>query len=96
MIRAMSKAMRVALVLSLPGLWGCGSPVGEACRQHLKEYAALPCTEGLEPGFDCRVFDDYPCDASAYFRCLSQEQRCDEDGQYQSGSSRCVELLACE
>lgn len=82
------------LALGILALCGCGNPTGEACRAYVERFSELECTDGLEPGVDCRVYDDYPCDASAYFACVSEQQAC-EDGALNDGFAPCAALAAC-
>ncbi|MFZ9885884.1 MAG: hypothetical protein ACO3JL_00165 [Myxococcota bacterium] len=74
--------------LSLPV--GCGSATRNACERWQDHLLSLDCVpDDYEVGVDCREFDDYPCDATAYFECLERADTCSADGEYQSDPAAC-------
>jgi hypothetical protein len=75
-------------------LAGCGNPSAEACERFVAAFEALPCAEGVDLGLDCRVYDGYPCDQSAYFECALAAQRCEEEIPV-DGLSSCVAEAGC-
>ena len=82
------------LILLFLHVVGCGNPTAAACQAYLEHYAELGCTAGVEVGIDCRQYEDYPCDASAYFVCADERQTC-EDGVHRDGFAECTLLAAC-
>lgn len=88
--------LRLALLsLVAAVLAACEGPTAAACRQYVEAWEALECTEGFEAGVDCRVYENYPCDASAYFECAEKGLRC-EEGVPRDGFAACAELASCD
>lgn len=83
------------LSLVVVALSACESENAVACQQYLSSYNQLPCAAGTDSGIECEAFADHPCDVAPYFPCLTQNQRCDEDGALVSDTAACAPLLNC-
>lgn len=81
------------LALLIP-LVACEGPNPPACEAFEVRFRSLPCVAGLESGVDCQAFGDHPCDLTAYFSCLGDNQTCQGDTLV-SDVAACAELAAC-
>jgi len=87
--------MRAITMLAFGFLAACGGAdnVG-ACEDWI---ASLDCGD-YDPGsvITCSVYEDYPCDISDYFNCLTEKGTC-TDGVYDaSGWAECTDLAQCD
>lgn len=92
----MTRRFLAPLLCVLPVLVACGNPTVAACEGWQESLLALECVPDDYPiGIDCREYEDYPCDASAYFECLEESYSCSADGDFQSDTTACAALQGC-
>jgi hypothetical protein len=69
-------ALLFAGVIAL-AIAGCGNPTAAACEEFVTHWDSLECTGDTDNPIDCSVYNDYPCDISGYFNCLTDGYSCD-------------------
>lgn len=104
-LRSATRLLTLAFALfGATALAACSNPDnGAACEAYVMQINELDCFTGvarLDPAVACAGVNDFSCDVSAFYDCLTANTSCMDLGGMSlpdtSGTAMCAGLATCE